>query len=182
MNNVCSTLIVLATLILPGCAAEASSSSAPQINRAICRILGTEGNESVKGVVHFTQEAGGVRIKGVVEGLPPGLHGFHIHQWGDINCTDGKCTGGHFNPTGAQHGAPEAGERHVGDLGNLIADALGKAGYDRLDTVVKLNGAHSFIGRAIIIHAKPDDWSQPTGNAGARVAYGVIGIDDPEGK
>jgi len=182
MKNVFSTLVVLTAFILPGCTAKASSSSAPQVNRAICRILGTEGNQKVKGVIYFTQEGGAVRIKAEVEGLPPGKHGFHIHQWGDINCTDGKCTGGHFNPTGAKHGAPDAAERHAGDLGNLEADASGKAVYDRLDSVVKLNGAHSFVGRAIIIHAKPDDWSQPTGNAGARMAYGVIGIDHPEGK
>ncbi len=182
MKHVLSTLAVLATLFLPACAAEASSSSGPQINRAICRILGTEGNEKVKGVVYFVQEGASVRIKAEVEGLTPGLHGFHIHQWGDINCTDGKCTGGHFNPTGSQHGAPDATVRHAGDLGNLEADSTGKATYDRLDSVVRLNGAYRFIGRAIIIHAKRDDWSQPTGAAGARVAYGVIGIDDPEGK
>jgi Cu-Zn family superoxide dismutase len=181
MKHILSALAILTPLAF-GCAAEASSSSAPTVNRAICRIVGTQGNEKIKGIVRFVKEAGGVRVKAEVEGLSPGKHGFHVHQWGDICDTGGKCTGGHFDPTGSPHGAPDATERHVGDLGNLEADAAGKAMYDRLDTVLKLNGAHSCVGRAIIIHAKEDDWSQPTGNAGARIAYGVIGIDDPEGK
>jgi superoxide dismutase, Cu-Zn family len=181
-SSILALLTVLASFVVSGCAAEASSSSAPVVKHAICRILGTQGNEKVKGVVYFTQEGANVRIKAEVEGLTPGEHGFHVHEWGDINCTDGKCTGGHFNPTGAKHGAPDAAVRHVGDLGNLKADGSGKATYDRLDKVLKLNGSHGCIGRAIIVHAQPDDWSQPTGNAGARVAYGVIGINDPEGK
>lgn len=182
MKKALATLAVLAPFLLASCAAEAGGSSALTVKRAICRILGTQGNEKIKGIVRFVKEGGGVRVTAEVEGLSPGQHGFHVHEWGDINCTDGVCTGGHFNPTGAKHGAPEAPERHAGDLGNLDADAAGKAKYNRLDTVLKLNGPHSCIGRAIIIHAKPDDWSQPTGNAGARIAYGVIGIDDPEGK
>ncbi len=175
-------LAVLAAVTLPGCTAKVSGSSGPKVNRAICRILGTEGNEKVKGIVRFVQEGTNVRVSWEVEGLTPGLHGFHVHEWGDINCDDGVCTGGHFNPTRVQHGAPDAPVRHVGDLGNVSANASGKAADERLDSVLKLNGAHSVIGRAIIIHAKPDDFGQPTGNAGSRVAYGVIGIDDPEGK
>ncbi|MHC4513925.1 MAG: superoxide dismutase family protein [Planctomycetota bacterium] len=183
MKHVISTFTVLAALTLSGCAAEAGGSSGPQINHAICRILGTVGNEKVKGVVYFIQEGANVRIKAEVEGLTPGLHGFHIHQWGDITCTDGVCAGGHFNPTNTPHGGPDMTVRHVGDLGNLKADSTGKATYDRLDTMVKLNGAHTCVGRAIIIHAEPDDLkTQPTGAAGARIAYGVIGVDDPEGK
>jgi Cu-Zn family superoxide dismutase len=182
MKYFISTLIVFAATTLPGCTANASSSSGPRVDRAICRILGTEGNEKVKGVVRFVQEGTSVRVSWEVEGLPPGLHGFHVHQWGDINCTDGVCTGGHFNPAGVDHGAPDASVRHVGDLGNVNANASGKAAGERLDKMVQLNGAHSVVGRAIIIHAKPDDFGQPTGNAGARMAYGVIGIDGPSGK
>lgn len=182
MKNSVSALAVLAPIVLCGCAAEAGTSSTPQVKRAICRIIGTQGNEKIKGTVHFIREGANVRIKAEVEGLSPGEHGFHVHRWGDITCTDGVCAGGHFNPTATKHGAPDGAERHIGDLGNLNADASGKATYDRLDSVLKLDGAHGCIGRAIIIHAKPDDWSQPTGNAGARIAYGVIGIDDPEGK
>ncbi len=178
-----AAITALTAIVLPGCAAEARSSSGPQTNRAICRIIGTQGNEKIKGVVHFVREGAKVRVKADVEGLSPGRHGFHIHEWGDITCTDGVCTGGHFNPTKAQHGGPDMPARHAGDLGNLEADATGKATYDRLDSMVMLNGAHTCIGRAIIIHAQEDDLkSQPTGAAGARIAYGVIGIDDPEGK
>lgn len=182
MKHILSALAILLTPMAFGCTAEASSSSAPTVNRAICRIIGTQGNEKIRGIVRFVKEGSGVRVKAEIEGLSPGEHGFHVHQWGDISGTDGKSAGGHFNPTNSPHGKPDASERHVGDLGNVNADASGKATYDRLDTVLKLNGAHSCVGRAIIIHAKKDDWSQPTGNAGARIAYGVIGIDDPEGK
>jgi Cu-Zn family superoxide dismutase len=68
-------------------------------------------------------------------------------------------------------------ERHVGDMGNLEADSTGSAHYQRTDGLLTLNGPHSIVGRAVIVHAGPDDMrSQPTGAAGARLACGVIGI------
>jgi len=150
---------------------------AASVDHAICVLRGTEGNEAVTGTVTFTQQPGGVLIEAEIAGLTPGKHGFHIHEWGDVDCADGTCTGGHFNPTGAAHGGPDSAERHVGDMGNIEADASGNGVYRRVDKVIRLGGPSSIIGRAIIVHAGEDDLtSQPTGAAGARVAYGVIGI------
>ena len=95
---------------------------------------------------------------------------------------DGKCAGGHFNPTGMPHAGPDDAKRHVGDLGNLKADSTGNASYKRTDDVISLNGRNSIIGRSLIVHAKPDDFKtqQPPGNAGDRIGCGVIGIGDPK--
>jgi Cu-Zn family superoxide dismutase len=143
---------------------------------AVCILYPTEGNET-SGIVKFTRTSDGIRIVADVNGLTPGKHGFHIHEFGDCSSLDGKSAGGHFNPDNKKHGAPDDLERHVGDLGNLVAGDDGKAHYERLDKVISLNGPNSIIGRGIIVHAGEDDLtSQPTGNAGARLACGVIGL------
>lgn len=134
----------------------------------------TKGNR-VQGTVTFTQVEGGVRIVAVVDHLEPGKHGFHIHEFGDCSAADGSSAGGHFNPKKTKHGAPEAVERHAGDLGNLAADGKGHARYDRIDKIITLEGEDTIIGRSIVVHANEDDYkTQPTGNAGGRVACGVI--------
>ena len=149
----------------------------PSVSQAICVLRGTEGNEDVEGVVTFTRKPDGVLIEATISGMEPGEHGFHIHEWGDINCTDGTCTGGHFNPTGAQHGGPDSVNRHAGDLGNIVVGEDGTGTYRRLDRIIMMHGYESIIGRAVIVHADKDDFTtQPTGNAGARGAAGVIGI------
>ena len=177
-----SALLLLPLLSLGSCiiavgnSAEGSTIST-SVSKAICVLRGTEGNEGVTGVVSFTQQPDGVLIEAELSGLTPGKHGFHVHEFGDVDCGDGTCTGGHFNPTGSAHGAPDASVRHVGDLGNIVADATGRGSYRRLDKVIRLGGRDSILGRAIIVHAGEDDLSsQPTGAAGARLAYGVIGI------
>ena len=147
-----------------------------KVPNAVAVLHPTQGS-SVSGTVHLTQESGGVRVTASVDGLAPGKHGFHIHEIGDCSAPDGTSAGGHFNPQGYPHAGPDAAKRHVGDLGNLNADNSGHATYDRLDDHVSLNGANTVIGRAVIVHAGKDDFvSQPTGNAGGRVACGVIGI------
>lgn len=157
-----------------------ADAAAPAATKAICVLRPTAGNESVRGTIKFTATLGGVLVEARVEGLAPGAHGFHVHEWGDLDCTDGMCTGGHFNPSGEAHGAPDAATRHAGDLGNLEAGADGVAVYKRLDARLRLDGAGSILGRGIVVHAKADDFTtQPTGNAGARVATGVIGIAKP---
>ena len=134
----------------------------------------------VHGVVTFTKAAEGMRIVADVTGLTPGKHGFHIHEYGDCSAPDGKSTGGHFNPTGAPHAAPTSPQRHEGDMGNLEADSSGKAHLDLMDQMMTMSGDKSIIGRAIIVHEKADDLhSQPSGDAGGRVACGVIGIAKP---
>jgi len=120
--------------------------------------------------------------KGELKGLTPGLHGFHVHQFGDT--TDG-CTsaGPHFNPKSQEHGGPTDKVRHAGDLGNVTAGADGVAKVDVKDAEISLKGDNSIVGRTLVVHADPDDLgkgghelSKTTGNAGARVACGVIGL------
>jgi len=143
-----------------------------------------KGESGVAGNIVFEQDVKGgpTHIKGKITGLNPGRHGFHIHQFGDLS--DG-CTsaGAHFNPFGKTHGAPEDEERHVGDLGNIEVKHDGTVDIDISDKLVSLVGANSVIGRSVIAHADADDLgktdhqlSKTTGNAGARVACGVIGI------
>ncbi len=168
------------------CTAEASSGSESGVEagpvHAVCTLRGTRGNEGVQGSVRFTRQEGGVLIEAKVAGLSPGLHGFHIHEWGDVDCMDGKCAGGHFNPEGSNHGGPDGAVRHIGDMGNIEANKEGYGTYRRVDKRIQLSGPNGIIGRAVILHAGEDDlMSQPTGNAGARVAYGVIGIGKPKG-
>lgn len=151
-----------------------------RVTRAVAVLLATE-ESGVRGVVRFTQKGDSVEITGRIRGLEPGKHGFHIHQYGDL--TDrrtGKSAGGHYNPTGQPHGRPEDQERHVGDLGNIEADERGRARISMRDSVLQLNGPHSIIGRSVVVHADPDEFTQPSGDAGKRLAVGVIGIAQPE--
>lgn len=160
---------IASCLVLGGCSSEPA---APQKLR--CDLQPTAGN-TVSGWVSFEPMGDHVHVTAEVKGLTPGKHGFHVHEKGDCSSGDGKSAGGHFNPTGAPHGGPDAEQRHVGDLGNLEADDTGVARYDRMDMVLRLSGEHSILGRAIIVHAGGDDFTtQPTGAAGARIACGVI--------
>lgn len=148
----------------------------PEFSKAICVLYPTEGNE-VKGIVTFEKTDSGVVVNVNIEGLTPGKHGFHIHEFGDCSAANGTSAGGHFNPDGHEHGSPMGDSRHVGDLGNITADEQGVAKLTHLDKHLKFSGKNSIIGRSIIVHADEDDLkSQPTGNAGARVACGVIGV------
>lgn len=150
------------------------------ITSAVCVLTPTQGSD-VHGIVHFTQTAEGVKVTARVEGLTPGKHGFHIHQYGDITAPDGTSAGGHFNPMKHDHGGPMKEMRHPGDLGNLVADKSGVAEYEWTDPNMMLHGPLSILGRGMVVHADEDDLvSQPTGAAGARVAVGVIGVAKSE--
>lgn len=141
-------------------------------------------SDKVHGNITFSQlsctEAVHVQVE--INGLSPGKHGFHIHEKGDLS---GGCasTGGHYNPDRLNHGAREAQIRHVGDLGNVIADENGRVSTSFSDSVITLYGARSIIGRAVVVHLDEDDLgltdhpdSHKTGNAGGRVACGIVGI------
>lgn len=148
----------------------------PVFTQAVAVLSPTAGH-TARGIVTFTQTDSGVRVVAELENVPPGKHGFHVHEFGNISAPDGTSAGGHFNPTGMSHGGPMAGERHGGDMGNVIADEKGIAQLDYVDAHIKLNGPESIIGRGVILHADEDDLkSQPTGAAGARIASGVIGV------
>lgn len=178
-NNVGAWLAVGAMAFML-CLSPWTQAMAEDFPKAICVLTATEGN-NVTGTVTFTQTKNGVLIEAHVNGLTPGKHGFHIHEFGDISSPDGKSTGGHFNPDGHDHSAPDSAKRHVGDLGNLVANKSGHAMYNRVDKEIQIHGPHAILSRGITIHAGEDDLkSQPTGAAGARVAVGVIGLAKSE--
>ena len=169
-------------ILITGCSdiREIETERVPGTDRAVCLLTPTEGN-SARGVVIFTETDEGVEITARMEGLAPGKHGFHIHQYGDLRSAGATSAGGHYNPGGDRHGAPSDPERHTGDLGNLDAGSDSTAHYQRTDTVISLDGPHSIVGRAVIVHAGEDDFTtQPTGDAGPRIAAGVIGIGNPD--
>jgi len=146
------------------------------IVRAIAVLSPTEGS-NVGGIVTFTKVEDGVKVVAHIEGLKPGKHGFHVHEYGDCSSPDGNSAGGHFNPQGMPHGAPGDSASHAGDIGNIVADSSGVAHLEWTDPHMTLDGPESIIGRGVIVHANEDDLkTQPTGNAGPRVACGVIGI------
>jgi superoxide dismutase, Cu-Zn family len=151
--------------------------AAPQINKAVAILLATKGSKAA-GRVTFTQTENGVQVKGEISGLTPGEHGFHVHEFG-VWSPDGKAAGGHFNPTAQKHGEREAAKRHIGDLGNIRANENGNAVIDFVDPHLTFHGPHSIIGRGLVVHEKADDYGQPVGNAGGRVAVGVIGVAQP---
>jgi Cu-Zn family superoxide dismutase len=153
---------------------EHAGSSA--IKKAIAVLQPTKGN-AVHGTVTFEVVENGVHVVADISSLAPGKHGFHVHEFGDCSSDDGSSAGGHFNPATESHGGPSAEMRHAGDMGNIEADKDGHAMLDYVDRVMTLSGERSIIGHAVIVHEKEDDLkTQPTGNAGARVACGVIGI------
>jgi Cu-Zn family superoxide dismutase len=149
------------------------------VHKAVCVLHSTKGHEA-HGTIWFTQKGNEVEIHGEIMGLKPGMHAFHVHEFGDCSSPDAMSAGAHFNPEGAPHGGPHTAKRHVGDLGNIKADGTGKASVQIQDAAIKLSGPHSILGRSLIVHADPDDFkSQPAGNAGARVGCGVIGVAKP---
>lgn len=143
--------------------------------------LAALGGSGVSGTVTFTQEVGLVRVEAHVNGLTPGGHGFHVHEFGDCSAPDFASAGSHFNPGGHPHGAPGDAKRHTGDLGNLDAGAGGSATVAQTDKMLRFEGSDNVVGRAVIVHAKADDLkTQPTGDAGGRLACGVIGVAKAE--
>lgn len=144
--------------------------------RASAHLEPTKGNRT-SGTVSFTQVGDKVHVHAVVTGLVPNReHGFHVHEVGDCSSGDGMSTKGHFNPYGKPHGHFGSAERHAGDMPNLKADAQGHAeARFAVDVMTVTPGPASIVGRGLIVHADPDDYkSQPTGNAGARIACAVI--------
>ena len=146
------------------------------VTRAVCIVYPTQGS-NVSGTITFTQADNGIRVVADLKGLTAGKHGFHIHEFGDCSSPDGMSAGGHYNPMNMPHGGPMDMKRHEGDMGNIVADESGIAHLEYTDKTIRLDGPNSIIGRGVIVHKGEDDLkSQPVGNAGARVACGVIGV------
>lgn len=164
-------LLSLFATAMTGCAAIKHGPA------ATAELQPTRGS-TVTGKVHFVQDAHGmVKVSGQVSGLQPNTeHGFHIHETGNCASADGSSAGGHFNPGRTAHGKHGHGVQHAGDLPNLRANANGMAVVQYETAQISLGqGSNNIAGRALIVHAQPDDYqSQPTGNAGARLACAVI--------
>jgi Cu-Zn family superoxide dismutase len=148
------------------------------VTHAIAVLHPTQGNQA-SGTVRFTQEGEGtVRVVADLTGLAPNsTHGFHIHEFGDCSAPDATSAGGHFNPGGMPHGGPDSPQHHAGDLGNVTANEQGNVHVEMTLHHVSV-GSHPnpILGRSVILHAKADDLkSQPSGDAGGRIACGVIG-------
>ncbi|MGI9087016.1 MAG: superoxide dismutase family protein [Chthoniobacterales bacterium] len=156
-----------------------ASALADEPTKAIAVLHPTKGSK-VEGTVTFTKSGDEMKVVADITGLTPGKHGFHIHEFGDCSSADGKSAGGHFNPENAPHAGHDAEKRHAGDLGNIEADASGKAHLDLTDKMMTFSGETNIIGHAVIVHEKADDLkTQPTGDAGGREACGVIGVAKP---
>ena len=160
-----------ATVLLAAC-----QSMSPEPLRATAQLQPTKGSKTF-GEATFEQVGDKVRVVIFVQGLKPGQeHGLHIHEAGDCSSGDGMSAKGHFNPFGKPHGHHGSAERHAGDLPSLKGNKEGRANIQAdLDVITLAPGPASIIGRGLIVHADPDDYkTQPTGNAGARIACGVI--------
>ncbi len=165
----CLGLAALVALAAPGTAHAAAP-------KAVAKLEARSGS-SVAGKATFTQQEGKVVMKVEVSGLTPGTHAIHLHEKGDCSAPDATSAGGHWNPTSQDHGKWGRVPFHHGDIGNLVADKKGKAKLTLESNIWTLGDGKpsDVVGHAVIVHAKEDDFTtQPTGNAGGRVACGVI--------
>ncbi len=176
---VATALAACASTPTPRPAPVAAPAATGTADSAVANLASASGS-LVSGKLNLAPMGNGVHIRGDIGGLTPGsTHGFHIHETGDCSAADASSAGGHFNPTGQPHGKAEAGAHHLGDIDNIRADASGIAHVNvHVQDVVLGGGASNDIaGRAIVVHGKADDYtSQPSGDAGARVACGVIQV------
>lgn len=169
------TTIVIGVLMLAGCGGGVESGATARVAAL--------GGSGVTGTVRFTPRGDKVQVEAELAGLHPGKHGLHIHEFGDCSAPDGLSAGGHFNPEGHPHGGPGAAS-HPGDFGNVEADAQGRARLSLMVEKITIDaGKLGVVGRGLIVHANADDLvSQPVGEAGGRVACGVITAETGETK
>jgi len=180
---------LLALLLLAGCAQHGDGGGAetpaepatddepaaatPQTTAVIVGI----GGSGLTGTATFSTQDGVVTMQLDLQNAPPGTHAVHLHEFGDCSAADGKSAGGHWNPTGVDHGEWGVDPFHLGDIGNFSVGEDGK-GYVQLTTdlwSIHSGGDNDVVGRAIIVHAGEDDMSsQPSGAAGGRIGCGVI--------
>jgi superoxide dismutase, Cu-Zn family len=168
-------LIPAALILLGGTASTASGQARKSAAAGI-----TDAKGAKVGDAKFKEVKGGVELTVKVTGLPAGEHGLHVHEAGKCEAPDFKSAGGHFNPEKKQHGMQNPAGHHVGDMPNLNVDAKGKGTFKTTISGATLagDGANSLFhagGTSVVIHEKADDMkSDPAGNAGARIACGVV--------
>lgn len=184
MRIIPATLACCGLLVLSACSSAPKPAPAPPApvstaQQAIA-VLASASGSRVSGKLALAPMGDGVHISGEVGGLVPnGQFGFHVHEKGDCSAVDATSAGSHFNPAASAHGRAGSDAHHAGDMDNIVSDGGGVAKVNVHLRGVTLGGdaANDIAGRAVIVHADPDDYhSQPTGNAGARVACGVIKV------
>ncbi|HEX4855080.1 superoxide dismutase family protein [Arenimonas sp.] len=152
---------------------------ATQLAASARATLAAVGESGVSGELVFDIADGGVRVTGTLAGLQPGAtHALHVHEFGDCSAPDATSAGGHFNPGQQPHGdRATGGPHHAGDIPNQTAGENGEAAVDQTLAGLEIasGGANDIVGKGVIVHAQADDYTtQPTGNAGGRIACGVI--------
>lgn len=147
-------------------------------NKEAIAIIEAKSNSEISGQVTFIEQNGIVTMEATIEGASEGNHAIHIHAEGDCSATDGKSAGGHWNPTNESHGKWKQSPFHKGDIGNIVIGKDGKGSISRetnLWCIGCKDETKNVLGKAIIIHQGPDDFtSQPSGAAGARIGCGTI--------
>lgn len=187
--RLCASVLVGVGLLTAGFAdseehSQASQEAAPwhSIKKAVATVTPTAEGEAI-GHVRFEENTdGSITVTVELAGLPPNQeHAFHVHEYGDCTHESAESAGDHYNPESHPHRLPdEDGPRHAGDLGNLESDQQGEANLVKtVDNFTIAGSRNPVLGRSLIVHAEPDDGGQPSGNAGARIACGVIGVAEP---
>jgi Cu-Zn family superoxide dismutase len=169
--------------VLVSCAVVCTSAQAPATQRSTtpaAKATLKDAQGKTLGEATLRDSPAGVLVKLDLQNVPPGPHAFHIHAVGKCDPPDFMTAGGHFNPTMMKHGLMATGGPHAGDMPNLFVPMDGKLSVEVLDANVTLAaGAKSLFdadGSALVLHATGDDYtSDPAGNAGGRIACGVVG-------
>lgn len=177
----CNRTTIALALLLGVCLALAgcdSDDQEPLQQEAIAEIRATTTSESnVAGEAVFTQDGDDIMLIVDIQNASPGLHAVHIHETGDCSAADGTSAGGHWNPTGEDHGRWGGDSFHLGDLGNIPVGSDGTGYLERTTDLWDMDTGsdRDIVGKAIIVHAGEDDFvSQPSGAAGGRIGCGVI--------
>lgn len=152
-----------------------------KVNLKAQAIIQAKNESGISGLVTFTEKDDKIMMNAELSGLTVGEHAFHIHAIGDCSSADGKSAGGHWNPTNVNHGKWGQVPFHIGDIGNMVADSLGNGRISRTTDLWCIgceDETKNIVGKAIIIHQGPDDFSsQPAGAAGPRIGCGEITIE-----
>ncbi len=178
MARACTICVVVAVLVSFGSAIGRAAESKDAV-----AVVNPASGSTCKGTVRITQTASSLMIVADIEGLAPkSKHAFHVHEFGDCSAPDATSAGSHYDPVQTKHhGMPNDKMSHAGDMGNIEADENGRAHYELVLEGATIDGTQSpVLGRAVIVHANVDDFSQPVGNAGGRIGCGVIGLAKPK--
>lgn len=157
-----------------GAADDVSETSSRRENADATVRLAARPGSGAHGFVRLIETDEGIRLIAELAGMPPGPHGFHVHEKGDCSAPDFSSAGEHFATAGHEaHGMPADAQRHTGDLGNIVVDSNGTASLDRKDEIISLKGDRSIVGRAVIVHEMADNGADAK-SAGGRLLCGVV--------